>query len=75
MHVRSVRKIFKVSTSSLCHSSGWSGWALYKWKQSDELFPRIYFEVGVKFLGLHEGHHVTEVIATIENKGVVPLPG
>lgn len=72
MHVTSFVTLLG-SISSLAIAASGAVWALYKWKQSDELFPRIYFEVGVNFLGLHKGSHVTEVIATIENKGFVPL--
>lgn len=50
---------------------GW--WAIEKWRRREEHFPRIYFEVSANFLGLKDDHIVTELIATLENKGVVPL--
>jgi hypothetical protein len=61
------------SISSLLIAAAGGIWALYKWRRSDELFPRIYFEVSCNFLGPHQTETVTEVIATIENRGLVPL--
>lgn len=48
-------------------------WAVEKWRARDEHFPRIYFEVSVNFLGYKDEQMVVELIATLENKGVVPL--
>jgi len=48
-------------------------WGFEKWRRRDEHFPRVYFEVGVNFLGVKDSEIVVELIATIENKGVVPL--
>jgi hypothetical protein len=48
-------------------------WAIEKWRKRDEHFPRIYFEVSVNFLGTQNDKFVTELVAILENKGVVPL--
>jgi len=50
-----------------------SWWALEKWRKRDEHFPRVYFEVSVNFIGTQKGQFVAELVATLENKGVVPL--
>jgi hypothetical protein len=50
---------------------GW--WALEKWRRRDEHFPRIYFEVSANFIGVQDDQFVTELVASLENKGVVPL--
>jgi hypothetical protein len=48
-------------------------WAVEKWWRRDEHFPRVYFEVSANFLGSRDEHIVLELIATLENKGLVPL--
>jgi len=48
-------------------------WALEKWRKRDEHFPRVFFEVSANFLGSKDEHVLVELIATLENKGVVPL--
>ena len=48
-------------------------WAVEKWRRREEHFPRVYFEVSVIFLGTKDEHVVVELIATLENKGLVPL--
>lgn len=48
-------------------------WAFEKWRRRDEHFPRVWFEVSVNFLGESKGQVVVELVAKIENKGVVPL--
>lgn len=48
-------------------------WALEKWRRRDEHFPRVYFEVSVNFVGSKNEHLLVELVATLENKGVVPL--
>lgn len=48
-------------------------WALEKWHRRDEHFPRVYFEVSINFLGGNDEYVLVELIATLENKGVVPL--
>ncbi|MEK6410596.1 MAG: hypothetical protein AABN34_27030 [Acidobacteriota bacterium] len=52
-------------------AAGW--WAFEKWRKRDEHFPRMFFEVTANFLGMQNGQLVVEVIAVLENKGVVPL--
>jgi hypothetical protein len=52
-------------------AGGW--WAIEKWRKRDEHFPRVFFEVGVNFIGDRDGQIVAELVATLENKGVVPL--
>jgi len=48
-------------------------WSLEKWRRRDEHFPRVYFEVSVNFLGSKNEYLLVELIATLENKGLVPL--
>ena len=48
-------------------------WAVEKWRKRDEHFPRVYFEVSVNFLGRQDGQVLVELVATLENKGLVPL--
>jgi hypothetical protein len=52
-------------------AGGW--WAIEKWRKRDEHFPRVYFEVGANFVGTKDGRVVVELVATLENKGIVPL--
>jgi hypothetical protein len=48
-------------------------WAVEKWRKRDEHFPRVQFEVSVNFLGSKDEHLLVELIATLENTGLVPL--
>lgn len=48
-------------------------WAFQKWRVRDEHFPRLYFEVGVNFIGRKDGRLVCELVASLDNKGVVPI--
>lgn len=48
-------------------------WAFRKWWLRDEHFPRIVFEVTVNFIGHKDGKLVCELVASLENKGVVPI--
>lgn len=64
---------FLGGVSSLSIALAGGAWALWKWRRTDELFPRVFFEVTCNFVGRHKGETVTEVVATIENKGVTPL--
>jgi hypothetical protein len=50
---------------------GW--WFAVKFLRREEHFPRIGFEVSANFLGIQKENIVTEVIATLENTGIVPL--
>lgn len=52
-------------------AGGW--WAVEKWRKRDEHFPRIDFEVTANFIGVQDGSIITEVVAILENKGLVPL--
>jgi len=52
-------------------AGGW--WAFEKWRKRDEHFPRMFFEVSANFLGKQNSQWVVEVVAVLENKGVVPL--
>lgn len=61
----------KVTTVIATIAAGW--WAILSWRKKNELFPRVYFEVSVNFIGWHQGEIVAEVVATLENKGIVPL--
>ena len=48
-------------------------WAFVKWFKRDEHFPRIDFNVNIEVLGQKKAHIVLNIIATLENRGVVPL--
>lgn len=48
-------------------------WAFQKWRARDELFPRIFFEVSINFIGKKDDEVVCELVAVLENKGIVPL--
>jgi hypothetical protein len=50
---------------------GW--WFAIKYRRRDEHFPRIGFEVSANFLGIQNGQVITELVARLENTGVVPL--
>jgi len=63
--------IGKAVTGAAALAGAW--WAFEKWLKRDEHFPRMFFEVTAAFLGVQDGQHVVEVVATLENKGVVPL--
>jgi hypothetical protein len=63
--------IGKITSTALALAGGW--WAWEKWRKKDELFPRVYFEVSVNFIGAKDEHIICELLATLENKGVVPL--
>jgi hypothetical protein len=63
--------IGKITSTALALAGGW--WAFEKWRKRDELFPRVAFEVSVNFIGVQDEHIVCELVATLENKGVVPL--
>ena len=63
--------IGKLVSGAAAVGGGW--WAFVKWRKRDELFPRVEFEVTARFIGIQDGKMVTEIVATLENKGVVPL--
>ena len=48
-------------------------WGISKYVRRDEHFPRIAFEVTARFVGQHGGRVLVEVLAVLENKGVVPV--
>ena len=48
-------------------------WAIYKFYIRDEHFPRIQFDVEINFIGKEKDQHIIEIIAYLENKGVVPI--
>lgn len=48
-------------------------WAFEKWWRRDEHFPRMVFEVDVNFIGRKDEKIVCELVAVLENKGVVPM--
>ncbi len=48
-------------------------WAFRKWWLRDEDFPRIAFEVNVNFVGRKDESLVCELVACLDNKGVVPI--
>lgn len=61
----------KLASGLAALAGGW--WAFEKWRRREEHFPRVYFEVSVNFLGVRQEQIVAELVATLENKGVVPL--
>jgi len=61
----------KITSALLGAAGAW--WAFEKWKKRDEHFPRVEFEVSVNFVGVKNDVVVCELVATLENKGVVPL--
>ena len=63
--------IGKALTAAAAIAGGW--WAVEKWRRRDEHFPRMFFEVSANFLGTQNGQWIVEVVALLENKGVVPL--
>lgn len=48
-------------------------WGVVKYLKRDEHFPRVVFEISANFVGNHDGKMLYEVLAQLENKGVVPL--
>jgi hypothetical protein len=48
-------------------------WGVEKWRRRDEHFPRMVFEVDVNFIGRKGDQIVCELVAILENKGVVPI--
>lgn len=50
---------------------GW--WAYEKFVRRDEHFPRVQFSVDIGFVGIQADRWLVEVIASLENKGVVPV--
>jgi hypothetical protein len=63
--------IGKAAAACAAVAGGW--WAVEKWRKRDEHFPRVHFEVSVNFLGTKDQQFLVELIATLENKGFVPL--
>jgi hypothetical protein len=61
----------KFTSAVLAVAGAW--WAFEKWRKRDEHFPRVLFEVTVNFIGIKDEHIICELVATLENKGVVPL--
>src|SRR5688572_10913635 len=49
------------------------GWGLAKFLRRDEHFPHIFFEVSANFVGVQDNQNLFEVLALLENKGVVPI--
>lgn len=66
-----VLEYIKVGSSLIAIIAGI--YALYKYFKRDELFPRIQFDVDIHFIGSQNDEVVLEIIALIENKGVVPI--
>jgi hypothetical protein len=71
LQIISFDSLGKLVSVVLALAGAW--WAYEKWRKRDEHFPRVYFEVSVNFLGLKEDQILCELVATLENKGVVPL--
>ena len=63
--------IGKTVSGALAAAGAW--WAFEKWRKRDEHFPRVAFEVSVNFIGAKNDQIVCELVAVLENKGVVPL--
>ena len=71
LQIISFDSLGKIVSVLLALAGAW--WTYEKWRKRDEHFPRIFFEVSVNFLGLKDDQVVCELVATLENKGVVPL--
>ena len=52
---------------------GGTWWGVVKYLKRDEHFPRVVFEVSANFVGNQDGKVLFEVLAQLENKGMVPL--
>ncbi len=48
-------------------------WAFRKWRMKEELVPRIHFEIDIIFVGMKDGKLISEIVATMENRGIVPI--
>lgn len=48
-------------------------WAFRKWWVRDEHFPRVAFDLRVNIIDETDNQCVLEIVAILENKGVVPL--
>lgn len=48
-------------------------WGIVKYLKREEHFPRVGFEVSANFVGNQDGKVLIEILAQLENKGVVPL--
>jgi hypothetical protein len=48
-------------------------WGIVKYLKRDEHFPHIFFEVTANFVGIQNDQILFEVLALLENKGVVPI--
>jgi hypothetical protein len=48
-------------------------WGIVKFLRRDEHFPHIFFEVSANFVGIQDNQILFEVLALLENKGVVPI--
>ena len=48
-------------------------WGIVKFLKRDEHFPHISFEVTANFVGIQDDQMLFEVLALLENKGVVPI--
>lgn len=48
-------------------------WVFRKRWVRDEHFPRVAFDLKVNIIDEIDGQHILEVVAVLENKGVVPL--
>lgn len=48
-------------------------WAFEKWWRREEHFPRINFDIKIDIIDHKDGSHIINVLAILENKGVVPL--
>ena len=46
-------------------------WGYFKWRKRREHAPRLEFTVDVNFVGLHKGQWLVEVLALVDNKGLV----
>jgi len=47
------------------------GWAFWKFVIQREGKPKIEFNVDFKVIGIHQNEYVTEIIAELQNKGLV----
>jgi hypothetical protein len=46
-------------------------WVYYRFVRTREDYPKVNFAVGLEFVGVHNYRWLTEVVAEVENRGLV----
>lgn len=50
-----------------------AAWGITKWRKRDEHFPRVNFDISGNVIDRSQGKLIIDIVASLENKGVVPL--